>query len=311
MRGSCHQCGSVSSPSPARIVLTESISVTCVRVAAGAVDHLVEPLVEVARRSGTRRRLRRARRRRWGAARSRAGRRSAAGCRPPRRGSRPRSRTRSATWVVVATASTSRVAPRAVVAAAGDARRAAATTSERRERRTDGAGYTSENDSQLTPSRRRSQLAHAQDCAAGWTPSSWSPSASGASSSPSPAARVGLVLGNIRLPAVLLVASSPAAGAGANIGISGVAAFAAAVAHIRAGRINWRLFAWMAPPSMAGAVVGRADLGRDPRHGAAARDRRDAALLRRRPAARAGRAARAERRRATRSTSAPRWCPAR
>jgi uncharacterized membrane protein YfcA len=67
---------------------------------------------------------------------------------------------------------------------------------------------------------------------------------------------VGLVLGNIRLPAVLLVASSPAAGAGANIGISGVAAFAAAAAHIRAGRINWRLFAWMAPPSMGGAVVG-------------------------------------------------------
>jgi uncharacterized membrane protein YfcA len=67
---------------------------------------------------------------------------------------------------------------------------------------------------------------------------------------------VGLVLGNIRLPAVLLVASSPAAGAGANIGISGVAAFAAAAAHIRAGRINWRLFAWMAPPSMAGAVAG-------------------------------------------------------
>ena len=67
---------------------------------------------------------------------------------------------------------------------------------------------------------------------------------------------VGLVLGNIRLPAVLLVVSSPAAGAGANIGISGVAAFAAAAAHIRAGRINWRLFAWMAPPSMAGALVG-------------------------------------------------------
>jgi uncharacterized protein len=67
---------------------------------------------------------------------------------------------------------------------------------------------------------------------------------------------VGLVLGNIRLPAVLLVASSPAAGAGANIGVSGVAAFTAAAAHIRAGRINWRLFAWMAPPSMAGAVVG-------------------------------------------------------
>ena len=67
---------------------------------------------------------------------------------------------------------------------------------------------------------------------------------------------VGLVLGNIRLPAVLLLASSPAAGAGANIGISGSAAIAAAAAHIRAGRINWRLFAWMTPPSMAGAVLG-------------------------------------------------------
>ncbi|HEU4702955.1 MAG TPA: hypothetical protein VFS37_10775, partial [Conexibacter sp.] len=49
---------------------------------------------------------------------------------------------------------------------------------------------------------------------------------------------VGLVLGNIRLPVVLLVASSPAAGAGANIAISAVAAATAAVAHIRAGRIN-------------------------------------------------------------------------
>ena len=67
---------------------------------------------------------------------------------------------------------------------------------------------------------------------------------------------VGLVLGNIRLPVLVLAASSPAAGAGANIGVSAVAALAAAVAHIRAGRIDWRLFAWMAPPSMVGAVAG-------------------------------------------------------
>ncbi len=66
----------------------------------------------------------------------------------------------------------------------------------------------------------------------------------------------GLVLGNIRLPAVLAAASSPAAGAGANIGISGIAAAAASVAHIRAGRVNWHLFRWMAPPSIAGAFVG-------------------------------------------------------
>lgn len=67
---------------------------------------------------------------------------------------------------------------------------------------------------------------------------------------------VGLVLGNIRLPAIVAVASGPAAGAGANVGISGVAAAAAAIVHIRAGRIDWRVFAWMAPPSMVGALAG-------------------------------------------------------
>jgi uncharacterized membrane protein YfcA len=67
---------------------------------------------------------------------------------------------------------------------------------------------------------------------------------------------VGLVLGNIRLPVIVLAASSPAAGAGANIGISALAALAAAVTHVRAGRIDWTLFLWMAPPSIAGAVVG-------------------------------------------------------
>jgi uncharacterized protein len=67
---------------------------------------------------------------------------------------------------------------------------------------------------------------------------------------------VGLVLGNLRLPVVLALASSAAAGGGTNIAISGVAAATASVAHVRAGRINWRLFAWMAPPSAGGAVLG-------------------------------------------------------
>jgi uncharacterized membrane protein YfcA len=66
----------------------------------------------------------------------------------------------------------------------------------------------------------------------------------------------GLVLGNIRLPALLLVASSPAAGAGANIGVSAIAALTAGTTHIRAGRIDWRLVAWMTPPSVVGAVGG-------------------------------------------------------
>jgi uncharacterized membrane protein YfcA len=67
---------------------------------------------------------------------------------------------------------------------------------------------------------------------------------------------VGLVLGNLRLPAGIALASSPAAAAGANIGISALAAGSAAVTHIRAGRINWKLFAWMTPPSVVGALIG-------------------------------------------------------
>jgi uncharacterized protein len=67
---------------------------------------------------------------------------------------------------------------------------------------------------------------------------------------------IGLILGTIRLPVLLLVASSPAAGAGANVGISAVSAAAASIAHLRAGRVNWRLVAWMAPPSIVGALIG-------------------------------------------------------
>ena len=67
---------------------------------------------------------------------------------------------------------------------------------------------------------------------------------------------VGLVLGNIRLPVLVLAASSPAAGAGANIGVSALAALAAAVTHVRAGRIDWHVFRWMVPPSVVGAVAG-------------------------------------------------------
>jgi uncharacterized membrane protein YfcA len=77
---------------------------------------------------------------------------------------------------------------------------------------------------------------------------------------------VGLVFGNIRLPAIILVATNPAAGAGANIGISGVSALTAALAHIRAGRIDWRLVAWLTPPSMAGAVVGGYVSGKVPKN---------------------------------------------
>ncbi len=67
---------------------------------------------------------------------------------------------------------------------------------------------------------------------------------------------LGLVLGNIRLPVFLLVAGNPAAAGGANIAVSGLAAAAGSLAHIRAGRVHWRLVAWMLPPSVAGALAG-------------------------------------------------------
>src|SRR2546430_4415655 len=67
---------------------------------------------------------------------------------------------------------------------------------------------------------------------------------------------VGMVLGNLRLPVVVLVGSSAAAAAGANVAISGVAALTTAYAHWQGGRLSWRLFAWMAPTSLLGAVIG-------------------------------------------------------
>jgi uncharacterized protein len=66
----------------------------------------------------------------------------------------------------------------------------------------------------------------------------------------------GLVLGNIRLPVLLFASSNPAAAGGANIAVSGIAAAAASITHVRAGRVDWRLVAWMLPPSAAGAAAG-------------------------------------------------------
>lgn len=66
----------------------------------------------------------------------------------------------------------------------------------------------------------------------------------------------GLVLGNMRLPVVLQFSSSAAAGAGANVAISAASALTASIAHWRGGRIDWRLFWLMAPPSLLGGIAG-------------------------------------------------------
>jgi hypothetical protein len=69
-------------------------------------------------------------------------------------------------------------------------------------------------------------------------------------------AAVGLVLGTLRLPLVLLFSGDASAAAGTNIGISTASAASGSVRHARAGRVDWRVVAWMAPPSAVGAVVG-------------------------------------------------------
>ncbi len=66
----------------------------------------------------------------------------------------------------------------------------------------------------------------------------------------------GLVLGNLRLPLVLQFSSSTSAGAGANVAISAASALTASIAHWRGGRIDWRLFWLMAPPSLLGGIAG-------------------------------------------------------
>jgi uncharacterized membrane protein YfcA len=77
-------------------------------------------------------------------------------------------------------------------------------------------------------------------------------------------ALLGLVLGNIRLPVFLLVTGNPAAAGGANIAVSGLAAAAGSLSHIRARRVDWRLVGWMLPPSVAGAIGGGYAAGRLP-----------------------------------------------
>ena len=68
---------------------------------------------------------------------------------------------------------------------------------------------------------------------------------------------VGLVLGNLRLPATLVRRHLGRRGRRREPrDLGDRRADGRARAHARAGRINWRLVAWMGPPSIAGAVAG-------------------------------------------------------
>jgi uncharacterized protein len=69
-------------------------------------------------------------------------------------------------------------------------------------------------------------------------------------------AAVGLVLGTLRLPAILLLSGDAAAGAGTNVAISAASAASGGYRHAREERVDWRVIAWMGPPSVVGAVAG-------------------------------------------------------
>jgi uncharacterized membrane protein YfcA len=67
---------------------------------------------------------------------------------------------------------------------------------------------------------------------------------------------LGLVLGTLRLPLIVIATGSPLSAAGTNIAISAAAAGAGGLRHMHEGRVDWRIVAWTAPPSVVGAVVG-------------------------------------------------------
>jgi uncharacterized membrane protein YfcA len=67
---------------------------------------------------------------------------------------------------------------------------------------------------------------------------------------------LGLVLGTLRLPFIVLATGNPLSAAGTNIAISAAAAGAGGLRHAREGRVDWRVVAWIAFPSVVGAVAG-------------------------------------------------------
>ena len=67
---------------------------------------------------------------------------------------------------------------------------------------------------------------------------------------------VGLALGTIRLPAMLLLGIDPRIAAGTNIITSSVSTFFGAVKHIREKNINKRIILFMGIPATAGTFIG-------------------------------------------------------
>ena len=67
---------------------------------------------------------------------------------------------------------------------------------------------------------------------------------------------VGLALGTMRLPALLLIGVDPAVAGGTNILVSTVSAVMGGIRHLREGRVDWRIVAYMGIPAVVGAFIG-------------------------------------------------------
>ena len=67
---------------------------------------------------------------------------------------------------------------------------------------------------------------------------------------------VGLALGTIRLPALLLMGVPPAIAGGTNILVSSLASLTGTIRHLREGRVNMRIVLVMGVPAFIGAFIG-------------------------------------------------------
>ena len=67
---------------------------------------------------------------------------------------------------------------------------------------------------------------------------------------------VGLALGTMRLPAIILTGIDPQIAAGTNILVSALAALAGGYQHLREGRVDRSVVLWLGIPSIIGALVG-------------------------------------------------------
>jgi len=67
---------------------------------------------------------------------------------------------------------------------------------------------------------------------------------------------VGLALGTMRLPAMLLIGMTAPAAGGTNILVSSLASLTGAIRHLREGRVNMRIVLVMGVPAFIGAFIG-------------------------------------------------------